>query len=66
MIIDDTIEENPYTDALENEIICCHFSHECITADVSLPVSIETADKELIFYDVKTKEEIINNKKRAV
>ncbi|MDN3508468.1 MAG: hypothetical protein P0S93_00290 [Candidatus Neptunochlamydia sp.] len=57
MIIDDTIEGKPYTDALENKIICCHFSHakrRCIKGvnllsslirygDVSLPVSIETA-----------------------
>ncbi|MDN3509278.1 MAG: hypothetical protein P0S93_04610 [Candidatus Neptunochlamydia sp.] len=32
LIIDDTIDRKPYTDTLENKIICCHFSHECITA----------------------------------
>ena len=70
LIIDDTIEEKPYTD--ENEIICWHFSHakgRCIKGvnllsclvrydDVALPVSIETVHKELIFCDVKTKKEM--------
>jgi len=70
LIIDDTIEEKPYTD--ENEIICWHFSHakgRCIKGvnllsclvrydDVALPISFETIHKNLYLCDVKTKKEI--------
>lgn len=67
LIVDDTIEEKPYTD--ENDIICWHFSHSkgrnikginllsCLIRydDVALPVSIESVHKDLYFCDVKTK-----------
>lgn len=67
LIVDDTIEEKPYTD--ENEIVCWHFSHakgRCIKGinllsclvryeDIALPISVESVHKELYFCDVKTK-----------
>lgn len=70
LIIDDTIEEKPYTD--ENEIICWHFSHakrrcikeinllSCLVCydDVALPVSIKTVHKDLTFCDVKKKKKM--------
>lgn len=69
LIIDDTIEEKPYTD--ENEIICWHFSHtkgsyvkgvnllSCLIRyrEVALPVGFETVYKDLYFCDVKTRRE---------
>jgi uncharacterized protein YrzB (UPF0473 family) len=69
LIIDDTIEEKPYTD--ENEIVCWHFSHSkgrCIKGinllsclvrydDIALPVSVEIVHKEVYFCDEKTKKE---------
>jgi hypothetical protein len=69
LIIDDTIEEKPYTD--ENEIVCWHFSHtkgrhvkginllSCLIryGDVAFPISFELVCKDLHFCDLKTKQE---------
>lgn len=69
LIIDDTIEEKPYTD--ENEIVCWHFSHskDCsikginfvsalYEADgVSLPVDFQVISKTEIYIDQKTQKE---------
>jgi len=69
LIIDDAIEEKPYTD--ENEIVCWHFSHtkgrhvkginllSCLIryGDIALPVSFEIVCKDLHFCDLKTKKE---------
>lgn len=68
-IVDDSIEEKPYTD--ENEIISWHFSHakgRCVKginilsglirySDIALPVSYEVINKDLHFCDIKTKKE---------
>ncbi len=69
LIIDDAIEEKPYTD--ENEIICWHFSHakgRCVKGvnilsslirygEIALPIGYEAISKDLHFCDVKTKKE---------
>ena len=67
LILDDCIEDKPYTD--ENEIMCWHYSHahnrqvkgvniiSCLVryGDVSLPVGYEIILKDIQFSDVKTK-----------
>jgi hypothetical protein len=67
LIIDDTIEEKPYTDA--NMIVNWHFSHakgRCIKGinllsclvrygDLTLPISFEVVHKDIQFCDLKTK-----------
>jgi len=69
LIIDDAIEEKPYTD--ENEIVSWHFSHakgRCVKGinilsglirygDVALPIAYEVIKKDVHFCDVKTKKE---------
>jgi hypothetical protein len=69
LIIDDTIEEKPYTD--ENEIVCWHYSHGKGShvkginilsgmiryADISLPIFYETIKKDVIYFDKKEKKE---------
>ena len=69
LIIDDAIEEKPYTD--ENEIVSWHFSHakgKCVKGinllsslirynDIALPISYEVIHKDLHFCDIKTKKE---------
>src|SRR5215216_2353869 len=69
LIIDDTIEEKPYTD--ESEIVSWHFSHakgRCVKGvnilsglirygDIALPISYEIINKDLHFCDIKTKKE---------
>ena len=69
LIIDDAIEEKPYTD--ENGIICWHFSHakgRCVKGvnllsclvryeDIALPISFAAVCKNLHFCDLKTKKE---------
>lgn len=69
LIIDDAIEEKPYTD--ENEIISWHFSHakkRCVKGvnilsglirygDISFPITYEIITKDLHFCDIKTKKE---------
>jgi hypothetical protein len=69
LIIDDSIEEKPYTD--ENEIVCWHFSHakgRCVKginilssliryAEIALPIAYEVITKDLYFCDLKTKKE---------
>jgi hypothetical protein len=66
LIIDDTLEEKPYTD--ENEIVCWHFDHtqgktvkgiNLVSAvvrygEVALPVGFEVVRKEHMVYDPKT------------
>ena len=66
LILDDSIEEKPYTD--ENEIVCWHHSHmhsrhvkginilSCMIGydDVSLPVGYEIVHKDIEFSDIKT------------
>ena len=68
-ILDDCIEEKPYTD--ENEIMCWHYSHSkgmhvkgvnllsCIVqyGDVSLPIGYEIVHKDVKFSDIETKKE---------
>jgi len=68
-IIDEAIEEKPYTD--ENEIVSWHFSHargRCVKGvnslsclvrygDIALPLSYEVISKDLHFCDIKTKKE---------
>lgn len=67
LMLDDSIEEKPYTD--ENEIVCWHHSHmhsrhvkgmnilSCMVGygDVSLPVGYEIVHKDIEFSDIKTK-----------
>jgi hypothetical protein len=67
LILDDSIEEKPYTD--ENEIICWHHSHmhsrhikgvnilSCLVEykGISLPLGYEIVHKDIAFSDVKTK-----------
>jgi hypothetical protein len=67
LIVDDTIEEKPYTN--ENEIICWHYSHSkgrCVKGinlisclvrygDIALPISYEVIHKDVVFCDVATK-----------
>ena len=67
LILDDCIEEKPYTD--ENEIMCWHFSHSkgrhvkgvnllsCIVqyGDISLPIGYEIVHKDIKFSDVETR-----------
>lgn len=69
LIIDDAIEEKPYTD--ENAIISWHFSHakgRCVKGvnilsclvrygEIALPIGYEVISKDLHFCDVKTKKE---------
>jgi len=65
LIIDDSIQEKPYTD--ENDIICWHFDHSsgqsvkginflsCLyqAADISLPIGFELVSKTEIYFDPK-------------
>ena len=67
LILDDSIQEKPYTD--ENEIMCWHFSHSkgrhvkgvnllsCIVqyGDISLPIGYEIVHKDIKFSDVETR-----------
>jgi len=69
LIIDDSIEEKPYTD--ENGIIAWHYSHakgRCLKGvnilsslirygEIALPISYEIVLKDLNFCDIKTKKE---------
>lgn len=69
LIIDDTIEEKPYTD--ENEIVCWHFSHikerhvkginllSCLIryGEIAFPVAFEVVCKDLHFCELKTRQE---------
>ena len=69
LIIDDSIEEKPYTD--ENAIVSWHFSHakgRCVKGinilsclvrygDLSLPIGLEVVHKDVQFCDLKTKKE---------
>ena len=69
LILNDSIEEKPYTD--ENELISWHYSHaknRCVKGinilsclvrygDVALPISYEPICKDVSFCDVKTKRE---------
>lgn len=69
LIIDDSIEEKPYTD--ENEIICWHYSHSkqqnvkginfvsCLYQNqgVSLPISFELVSKTEKYIDKKTQKQ---------
>ena len=66
LILDDSIEEKPYTD--ENDIVCWHHSHmhgrhvkgmnilSCMVGygDVSLPVGYEIVRKDIEFSEVKS------------
>jgi hypothetical protein len=67
LILDDSIEEKPYTD--ENEIICWHHSHmhnrhikgvnilSCMVGygEVSLPLGYEIVHKDISFSDIESK-----------
>lgn len=69
LILDDSIEEKPYTD--ENEIVCWHHSHShmhkrhvkginilsCLVGygDISFPVGFNIVHKEVSFSEIKTK-----------
>lgn len=67
LILDDTIEEKPYTD--ENDLICWHHCHtkdrhikginilSCLVryGSVTLPIGYEAVIKDVHFSDVKTK-----------
>ena len=67
LILDDSIEEKPYTD--ENEIVCWHHSHtygrhvkginilSCLVnyGNISFPISYEIVHKDVQFCDVATK-----------
>lgn len=69
LIIDDTIEEKPYTD--ENQIVCWHFDHSkdrsikginfvsalYESGGVSLPVGFEVISKTETYIDKKTQKE---------
>lgn len=68
LILDDCIEEKPYTD--ENEIMCWHFSHakgchvkgvnilSCLVryGNISFPVGYELIHKDIEFCDIETKQ----------
>lgn len=68
LILDDTIEEKPYTD--ENEIVCWHHCHtknrhvkgvnilSCLVryGDVTFPIGYEIVHKDIEFCDVITKQ----------
>jgi hypothetical protein len=67
LILDDSIEEKPYTD--ENEIMCWHYSHaksrhvkgvnilSCLVryASVTLPVGYEIVHKDIMFSDIESR-----------
>jgi hypothetical protein len=67
LILDDLIEEKPYTD--ENKIICCHYSHtksrqvkgvnllSCLVnySDTSLPIGYKIVHKDIKYSDIETK-----------
>ena len=69
LILDDSIEEKPYTD--ESDIICWHFSHakgRCIKGvnllsslvrygDIAFPVCYDVITKDISFCDVETQKE---------
>ena len=69
LILDDAIEEKPYTD--ENEIVSWHYSHaknRCVKGinllsclvrydDISFPIAWEVISKDVVFCDVLTKKE---------
>lgn len=70
LLLDDSIEEKPYTD--ENEVNCWHYSHakgevlkginilSCMIRyddDFSIPIGYEIIKKDIVFCDVKTKKE---------
>ena len=69
LILDDAIEEKPYTD--ENEIVAWHFSHakgRCVKGinilssvirygDIALPIGFEVIRKDIHFCDLVTKKE---------
>tara|TARA_B100000029_G_C17467015_1_gene920622 strand:+ start:104 stop:1153 length:1050 start_codon:yes stop_codon:yes gene_type:complete len=69
LLLDDTIEEKPYTD--ENEINCWHYSHAkgrvvkginlltCMVRydDFCLPIGYEIINKDITFSDIKTKKQ---------
>ena len=68
-LLDDTIEDKPYTD--ENEINCWHYSHAkgrvvkginlltCMVRydDFCLPIGFEIINKDIVYSDVKTKKQ---------
>lgn len=68
LIVDDSIEEKPYTD--ENEINCWHYSHakgavlkginilSCMVRydDFSVPIAYEVIKKEVSYCDIKTRQ----------
>jgi len=67
VILDDTIQEKPYTD--ENEVMCWHYDHSkgrtvqgfnllnCLyhVEDISIPVAFELIRKPLEYCDLKTR-----------
>jgi hypothetical protein len=67
LILDDTIQEKPYTD--ENEVMCWHYDHSkgravqgfnllnCIyqVEDISIPVAFELIKKPVQYCDLKTR-----------
>ena len=69
LLLDDTIEDKPYTD--ENEINCWHYSHAkgrvvkginlltCMVRydDFCLPIGFEIINKDIVYCDVKTKKQ---------
>lgn len=75
LILDDSIEEKPYTD--ENEVNCWHYSHakgdvvkginilSCLVRydDFSVPIGYEVIKKDIVFCDVKTKKQRRKSKK---
>ena len=68
MILDDSIEDKPYTD--ENEVNCWHYSHakgsvlkginilSCMIRydDFSVPIGYEVIKKDIIYSDIKTRQ----------
>jgi len=68
LIVDDSIEEKPYTD--ENEVNCWHYSHakgsvlkginilSCMIRydDFSVPVGYEVIKKDITYCDIKTRQ----------
>lgn len=68
LILDDSIEEKPYTD--ENEINCWHYSHaqgtvlkginilSCMVryGDFSVPIGYEVIKKDITYSDIKTRQ----------
>jgi hypothetical protein len=72
LILDDTLQEKPYTD--ENEVMCWHSDHSkgravqgfnllnCLyqVGDISIPVAFELIKKPIEYCDLKARDELLD------